>query len=252
MQERYLTFKYRLCFDWCKMDHKLIIAVIIAVIFLVGCEGKVVSTEDVWLETSDGKKLGSTVWYSRGEKAVILIHMLDHDRTDWRYFAKKLNVFRITAIGIDLRGHGESVDDWKDFSEQDFNNMIRDVESAKKVLEKNGKKSISIIGASIGANIALKYAAQDSDIKSVVLLSPGINYKGINVENDTEIYDRPVLIIVSKEDTYPYESSQIIYEKAKGEKELYTVEGLGHGTDMLPKSQDMENKIVEFLTDTLK
>ncbi|MBW2992093.1 alpha/beta fold hydrolase [Candidatus Woesearchaeota archaeon] len=221
--------------------------IILLVLFLVGCEGKIVDKEDVWLETKDSVRIISTIWYGRGDKAVILVHMLDRDRNDWEYFAKKLNVFRITAMGIDLRGHGESEGDWREFSDIDFNKMTYDIEKAKSKLEKEGKKVNVIIGASIGANLALKYAAEDQDIKAVVLLSPGIAYKSVNIEDDIESFNKPVFIAVSEEDSYPLESSNIIYEKVKGEKELFIGENLGHGTDMIPKSEELQNKIFEFL-----
>jgi alpha-beta hydrolase superfamily lysophospholipase len=185
--------------------------------------------------------------YAEGDKAVILLHMLGHDRNDWNYFAKKLNDKGFSVLSIDLRGHGESEGDWKKFSEADFNKMTYDVKAAKKLLDSKGKKSVSIIGASIGANIAFKYASADKDIKSVVLLSPGINYKGIDISNEIINFDRPVLIAVSTEDTYPYDSSNIIYAKAKGEKSLIVEENLGHGTDMLPKSEELQNNIIGFI-----
>lgn len=227
------------------MKYKILIIAVL-VLFLVGCEGKVVSEEDVWFTTKDNQRLRASIWYSRGDKAVILVHMLDKDRNDWRPFAKKLNVFRITALGVDLRGHGESTGDWKEFSESSFNKMIYDIEAAKIKLKKEGKNVVGIIGASIGANLALKFAASDKDIKAVVLLSPGIDYKGVNIENDIENFNKPIFIAYSKEDSYPSESSGIIYEMVKGEKEIYEGTGLGHGTDML-KSEELQDKIIEFL-----
>ena len=233
------------------MEKRIFILLVLA-LFLAGCEGKVVSQEDAWLETRDNVKIYSTIWYSRGDKAVILLHMLDRDRDDWRFFANKLNVFRISAIGIDLRGHGESDGDWNDFSDRDFLGMVYDVEAAQDKLEKEGKKVVGIVGADIGADLALKYAVRNPDIRCLVLLSPGIAYKSINVEEDIGKLDIPVFVAASSEDAYPYESAEIIYEKLVGEKEIFRGEGLGHGSDMLLRSEELQNKVFDFLNKNLK
>lgn len=227
------------------------ILILILLIFLIGCSKEFVPKEDILLKTEDNQEIRSAVWYSSGNKAVILVHMLDRNHSDWRYFAKKLNVFGITAIGIDLRGHGESTGDWKEFNDIQFNDMVYDIKAAKKKLEKQGKDVIGIVGASIGANLALKYAADDKDIKSIVLMSPGIGYKGVNIEEDIKNYNRPLLIIASEEDKYPSQSANILYKNAKGEKDIFISRNLGHGTDML-KSEDIQNRIIEFLSTTLK
>ena len=238
-----------ICLD---KNFKFAILFLIVTIFLAGCEKRIISDEEIWLETKDNLKIRASTGYSEGEKAVILAHMLDHNRNDWKYFAKKLNTFGISTIAIDLRGHGESEGNWRKFSDADFNNMVYDIEAAKLKLEKEGKKNIGIIGASIGANAALKYAANDKGIKAVVLLSPGINYKGVDVSNDITDFNTPALIAVSKEDAYSFESSDIINENISGEKQLFVGENLGHGTDMLPKSEEMQNNIITFLDNNLK
>jgi pimeloyl-ACP methyl ester carboxylesterase len=229
----------------------LLILLLVSLMFIVGCEQQQVSKEDVWLTAKDGIKLKASVLYADNDKSVILAHMLGSDKTSWSYFSKKLNRLGFTVLSLDLRGHGESEGDWNGFNDEDFNRMVYDIEAAKKFLNQKDRKSIAVIGASIGANVALKYAASDSSIKAVVLLSPGLNYKGISIESDIESFSIPSLIIVSKEDSYPYESSNIIYEKLAGKKELYVAENLGHGTDMIPKSEELQNKIFEFLSQNL-
>lgn len=84
-----------------------------------------------------------------------------------------------------MRGHGKSVNQngtFQSFTPNDFNKMKLDVKAAKQFLVTQkgiNPKNIAIVGASIGANVALKYAAVDPSIKAVVLLSPGLHYKGV-------------------------------------------------------------------------
>lgn len=233
------------------MNNRKFIVLIFLIIFLIGCKREFIPKEDVWLETKDDQRIKSTVWYSEGDKAVILVHMLGKDRNDWKYFAKNLNNAGITAIAIDLRGHGESPGNWINFNEQQFNDMVYDLKAARKKLDKERKDIIGIIGASIGANLALKYAAEDKEIKTLILLSPGIDYKSVSTEENIKEYNNPILIAASREDTYSWQSSNILYENATGEKDIFIGKNLGHGTDML-KSGDLKNKIIKFLGTTLK
>ncbi len=124
---------------------------------------------------------------------VILLHMLGKDRSTWNAFASTLSQKGDYAVlSIDLRGHGESVKQnngntisFQSFTPDDYNKMVLDVKAAKQFLITNksaNPNNISIVGASIGANVAINYAAIDPTIKSVVLLSPGLNYRGVSTE----------------------------------------------------------------------
>src|ERR671922_1155128 len=119
--------------------------------------------------------------------AIILLHMLGYNRNDWNSFASTLSNESngYAVLSIDLRGHGDSTTQngntisFQSFTASDFNEMVADVKAAKQFLvtQKNiNPNNIAIVGASIGANIALNYAASDPSIKAVVLLSPGLNY----------------------------------------------------------------------------
>ncbi len=112
-------------------------------------------------------------------KAVILLHMLGRNRNDWNSFAAILSNSSngYFVLSIDLRGHGESINQngntisFRSFSPDDFNKMVLDVKAAKHFLvtQKHiSPNNIAIVGASIGANVGLKYAASDPSIKAVV------------------------------------------------------------------------------------
>ena len=64
----------------------------------------------------------------------------------------------------------------------------------------------AFIGGSIGANMALRLGADVPQIPTVVLLSPGLNYDGVQTEPAMETFgDRPVFIVASSEDSYAAE-----------------------------------------------
>jgi pimeloyl-ACP methyl ester carboxylesterase len=222
----------------------LLIAVLL---FIVGCAGGSVR-EEVTLTTEDGVKIAAT-YYPGGERGVILLHMLGRNRGDYAELAQELNARGFSVIAIDLRGHGASEGNWQSFSPREFNAMVLDVKAAKDYLISRGVKPgrIGIVGASIGANIALRYAAEDGEIKTVVLLSPGLNYRGIATEEAAAQYQRSAFFAASEEDAYAYSSTEQLYALAKGEKVFERLRNAGHGTLMLSASPELKKKVIAWL-----
>ncbi|MFH8080931.1 MAG: alpha/beta hydrolase [Candidatus Aenigmatarchaeota archaeon] len=235
------------------MDRK-VIASIAFILLLCGCVKEVAM--ETKFETDDGFIIYADFYQPEkpNGKALILLHMLRTDKSHWRDFAEELRKNGYHVLAIDLRGHGKSIIKqgqkitWENFSEKDFKNMVLDVKAAKLFLIENGvnEKSVGIIGASIGANTALNYAATDEEIKVVVLLSPGLNYRGVTTMEALSNYNRPLLIVASKEDEPSASSSQKLYEMAMGEKFLKIYENAGHGTNMFSKT-DLNKVIIDWL-----
>ncbi|MEM5777602.1 MAG: alpha/beta fold hydrolase [Candidatus Aenigmatarchaeota archaeon] len=234
---------------------KKIFVILIFLILLSGCIQKGGFVK-VSFKTDDGFVIYGNLYEPENAngKALILIHMLRTDKSYWQSFAEKLKQNGYTVLAIDLRGHGESVFKnnkkitWQEFNENDFRNMVLDVKAAKLFLIEKGidEKKIGLIGASIGANTALNYAVTDEEIRFVVLLSPGLNYKGVSTEEAIKVYDRPIFIASSKEDEPSASSSQKLYELASGQKTLKMYENAGHGTWMFEKT-NLEEELIEWL-----
>lgn len=246
--------------------------VVIAILLVSGCvappekgqpeevEPKVVGREVkkvveapgvVKLQTEDGVTLVGTYLPGTTDEGVILLHMLGRDRRSWGDFGNQLNYQGYHVLLLDLRGHGESIRrgmealDWHQFSNEEFKKMVLDVEAAKTFLEDQGIKKIGIIGASIGANAALNYAAR-KNVEWLVLLSPGLVYRGIEVEEAAKQYTNPVLIVVAKGDKYSADSSNKLITIFRGEKRLEIVDGSDHGTELL-RSDIIKQIVIEWI-----
>jgi predicted esterase len=202
-------------------------------------EGK--GFETLTLKTSDDQTIKG-VFYSNPEstKGLILLHQLSKDHTSWNQWIPS---FRTThnVLSIDLRGHGQSSGDFRDFSDDDFNSMKKDVTAAVETLERKGipKKNISFIGSSIGANTVQNHVSINPHDKSV-LLSPGLNYRGIKLN----MKDNSSLVIVSKEDSYSYNSVKELESISPSSKFIY-LENKGHGTNML--DSHLVSEILTFI-----
>jgi pimeloyl-ACP methyl ester carboxylesterase len=210
--------------------------------------------------TEDGVEIMGSMWMPEGAKApaVILLHMLGHNRGDWNGFAEELLKDGYAVVSIDLRGHGESLHttdgktlNYKAFSDSDYQNMVKDVAPVLQFLRDDRRvdsNRIAIIGASIGANVALRVAASDPQVAAVVLISPGKSYHGVTTEPAMIEYGkRPSLIIASNEDAYAATSSQRLRDIAQGDSNLIMYKNAGHGTQIFDTEPDMGEQIVKWL-----
>jgi pimeloyl-ACP methyl ester carboxylesterase len=184
--------------------------------------------------------------------AVILLHMLGRNRSDWNDFASTLTNKNndYAVLSIDLRGHGESTSQngntiisFQSFTPSDFNKMVMDVKAAKQFLvtQKNiNPNNIAIVGASIGANVALNYAASDPSIKAFVLLSPGLDYKGVTTSDAVKQYKGPIYIATAGKDQIagndPRTLCNEIINCANNNRLHIYQDSNSHGTDMFSDS----------------
>jgi pimeloyl-ACP methyl ester carboxylesterase len=161
-----------------------VIAFLLSVSSRIGVSQKM---EHVTLTTSDGVTIAADFYRGGGQRGMVLLHMMPATKESWRDFGRAASDHGWDVIAIDLRGHGASQGGhggYRSFSDEEHQQSIRDVEAAVRYLTERGipRSAITIVGASIGANLALWYAAEHPEIKEVILLSPGIEYRGIRAE----------------------------------------------------------------------
>jgi dienelactone hydrolase len=207
-----------------------------------------VPKKEIDLFTSDGIHIKADFYDDvRTEKGVILVPMLGRTKETMADLASFLHPAGYKCLAIDPRGHGRSQQNWQSFTSRDFTNISNDIRAAKDYLSAHGSKKVSIIGASIGANLALAYSVTDSEVRTIVMISPGLDYRGVKSALAAPEMRRPFLIIVSKEDDYSYKSSvQIDRLSGSEETKLDVFEGLGHGTEMF-KDRKILKVIREWL-----
>ena len=204
------------------------------------------------IRTDDGINLSAT-WYepsTRPGPAVILVHMLQRSRRDWDATASALASAGIGALALDLRGHGESQGGAGDFSA-----MVQDLKAVRRLLMTRSDvvpNRIGIAGASLGANLAALAAADDPSIVSLALLSPSLDYRGLRIEGAMKKYGaRPVLLVVSDEDSYAARSARELQKAGGGKRETLMLSQAGHGTTMLVRNPELAGSLVDWFRRTL-
>ena len=215
--------------------------------------GEIVS-EDIIVEAADGLELDATFYAAEGlENApgVILLHMLGSNRTIWETvgLADELAGNGYAVLALDMRGHGDTgnAQDWV-LAEDDIQRVWQYFVDRAEV---DGEKT-AVIGGSIGSNMALIAAANEPAIRTAILLSPGLVYRGVTTPDRMPDYgDRPLFIVASKDDFYAEDSTNKLAETAVGETQVQIYETAGHGTNMFAPQPDLTPLILEWLAQHL-
>lgn len=221
------------------------------------CSG--VIAEEMRVETADGVVIRGTYYAppSAPAPALLLLHMLRKNRDSWADFALFAQERGFAVLAIDLRGHGQSTQSKNgplhesSFVESDFAAMKLDVAAGVQWLRGRPEivsGSVSLVGASIGANVALAYAVEDSSIAAVVLISPGESYRGVELEPPLRAYgNRPLLVAAAEDDNYSLVSVRKIEQSVCGGIVTQVFSEGGHGTYLLESQPEFREMIINFV-----
>lgn len=229
----------------------------------------VANSERVTIESPDKTIIVGSFFQSPNPKssAVLLLHQWQSDRHSFDDFAKRMQAKGFNVLSIDGRGFGESTKtvDGKTVAPERTDGavqaMLGDVGAAVDFLSKQkdvDPNRIGIVGASYGSSLALIYAANHPNIKSVALLSPGLNYFG-NMQTEpasTKYGERALFMAASTEDN---ESADAVAQLGKvagppnsDNRNILVVTTGGHGTNLFTPDGRVVNALQDFLVKTLK
>ncbi len=96
---------------------------------------------------------------------MVVLHGLGSTRGSHADFAELVAAAGMTALALDLRGHGESA------GEPDAG-MVDDVAAALTWLAEHGARGLGIRGSSLGGFLALHAATRHPDVRAVVAICP--------------------------------------------------------------------------------
>jgi pimeloyl-ACP methyl ester carboxylesterase len=205
----------------------------------------------VEMPAADGLVLRG-LFYPGPEKAagVLLLHMLGGNKEDWGSLAAALQAAGLAVLAMDMRGHGASggEPDWT-AAQDDVRAMLDFLRAQPNV----DPERVALVGASIGANLALTGCADHEACRTVVLLSPGLDYHGVTTEDEMpRLGERPVLLVASEDDSYSAQTARTLDGLAQGEHELEMYESAGHGTAMFNVEPGLHDLIVDWLRERLQ
>ena len=215
------------------------------------------ASQRVTIRTDDGVTVGAT-WFEPSQRpasAVVFVHMLHRSRRDWEGAAQRFASDGIGALTFDLRGHGESSGRMSAEGEPGYAPMVLDVKAARRYLTQRSdvqQARVGLLGASIGASLAVLEAAADPSVASVALLSPSVDYRGLRIDAAIrKLGARPVLLVASDDDPYALRSARELQKSGGGLREILVLKGAGHGTAMLAQDPDLVRALVDWFRRTL-
>ena len=182
----------------------------------------VFAQSEVSWKTVDDWDIKGTFLPSKNGKTVILLHELGKSREDYKNFMTRLENEDFGYLAFDLRGHGLSTNKgtYSEFSKtgtnNEFNQMVRDVEGAINYLNAKGYKTedIFIIGAGLGANVAAKAVGLDPTVAGLGLLTPGLKTSDVLSMGGIKMYKNPVMIAVGSIDRKPMMEANLLRNAA--------------------------------------
>lgn len=172
---------------------------------------------------------------------VLLLPMLGHGKEDWVPLAERLRGEGYGVLALDFREQGRT----------DRERLLADVRAGFTFLREQKKidaARIALAGASLGANAALNYAAEEPMVQVAVLLSPGASTGPLTSEAALRDYGmRPLMLLAAEEDLASAPAVHRLAEAAQGRVVLKVYPGAAHGTDLLGAGLAAEQDILSFL-----
>jgi acetyl esterase/lipase len=152
---------------------------------------------------------------------------------------------------VDLRGHGATG------GKTNWPLAVTDVQAWLDWLRAQPNiraNSVSIIGASVGSNLALIGCANDKDCVTAIALSPGSDYFGLRPKDFiTEgLKDRSALLVASQKDGESATGVKQFAVTATGEIGIQLYSGSLHGTNILNSpvyKERLTNMMISWLDD---
>lgn len=199
-------------------------------------------------QAADGVALAGMLYEasSRPAPAVVLVHMLGRSKDEWIQLAERLQDNGVTALAIDLRGHGHSAGNGGELPL-----MVGDVHAAITWL--SGRPavraaSLGLVGASLGANLAALAAADEPAVHVLALVSPSLDYRGLRLDSALmrKMTDRSVWLAASTEDPYALRTIRdLVADNASFEQHFSAIRA--HGTPLLSADSTLFRALVDWL-----
>ncbi|MFA6582727.1 MAG: alpha/beta fold hydrolase [Elusimicrobiaceae bacterium] len=182
--------------------------------------------QSVTLKTEDGWTLSGTFRPPQPDMPVLLfMHAYKEDSEGWQKLARSAADLGYGYFLLDFRGHGKSLSGpagsatYETFdkggADNEYNRMTADADAALVYISSTAmvpETGIILVGAGLGANIAIKTAAAHKEISMMALFSPTLNanHDVLTVNPLKEYGSRPVFMAASVENQRLYREVAIL------------------------------------------
>jgi len=185
---------------------------------------------------------------------VIFLHGWGMSSNEWAGFKERFQEDGWATMAFDFRGHGASLeahDRQLDYHEMESppqrKKLLIDIQMAMDYLLTD--KPVWLVGSSVGANYALKYAAKNKRVHGVVLIGPGYDNFGILQKSTIKSYGaRPLMLIAARNNPWSMRTSMDLKQRTEGPAVLYGVQS-GHEMDGLRNKEPFAPLIIQWMNE---
>lgn len=185
-----------------------------------------------------------------GAPVIVVAHDWGGSFERWQDIAERFQKLGFGVILFNFRGHGDAEHPYYYFTDKQVENLGLDLKLAVRFAKDRSGGKVLLVGAGLGANLALQLAAQDESIKKVAAISPGLDYRGIQLdESMAKKLGKRVFFIASQEDSFSVHSIEIFshYFESPPETKLYATGG--HGVWILKRLPESLVTLARWLSE---
>jgi dienelactone hydrolase len=211
------------------------------------------------LKSPDGIMLKAS-YFSAGHPGpgVLLLHACNRDRSSWDGLATALAARGFHVLALDYRGYGQSGGTKSDDPQQQRwiadHEWAGDIDAAYAWLTSQpgvDKTRTGAAGASCGVDQAVQLARRHSEVRTVVLLSGGIEAKGREFVRDAAWM--PIFGAASQGDGGAVEAMRWAMGWSRNPTNTFVeYQAAGHGTDMFAAEKELQPQILAWLDSHLR
>jgi len=218
---------------------------------------------ELTLTTEQGFELKTDYYQPENaeERAVLLLHQCNFNRTMYDDIGRDLSLRGIHALSLDFRGFGESINEETDMNKFGRNALRaylmhwpKDVQLAYDFLrEKVGENGIiGVTGASCGGRQA-KILAENNPINAISFFSSAVVH---NDDDDTiasykAIAEKPTLFISAEEDVTFAGTQRGFTLNENINSKFISYKGNGHGYPLLGQDKHLAKTLVDWFDSNL-
>jgi len=189
---------------------------------------------------------------------VVVLHQMGESHMAWKKFWESLYAQGIATFAIDLRGHGMSIYDLKQKRNRPLNTFYADdflkyPDDIKYLVDtciarygdRLNTSQIAVVGASIGANAGLLYALSEPRVKYLAMISPGIDYKGLNIAQAMkDIKGVDIFLATADQDMYSYVCVELLTDLFKNKVDYEVYQTFYHGNRLFSSDPDLFQRVL--------
>lgn len=189
------------------------------------------------LTTADGQTVEARLWRVDPVRVAIYLHEYRETQATWWDYATVTRRIPVSAITFDFRGHTEEEEEGGGDAD-DILGMVEDARAAVAFAREQGFEQIMLVGAGMGAAVAIEVAAGQPDLRVIGLSTPSAFDLLLTRESIAQIAERVALAATEEDLSAAHSLTELQEAGAIPAERVRLYPGRAHGVEMLTSAED--------------